>query len=742
MVFRLDPLPIGSRCDQSVVVGLAAAFLLTGDSAIQAQPSTPVTHRPSLVAARAEGTVRVDGVLDEADWTRAARADGFVQVEPVEGQSASERTEVRVLFDDTSLYVGATCHDSSGAADLRVRDLRRDFDETTDDFFGVTIDGVGDGRSALVFRVNPRGALRDQQTVDGGLIDVEFDAIWTARATRNASGWVAEIAIPWRTLRYRQGDNVWGVNFQRVIRRKNETTGWSPWPRATTPFRMDYAGLLSGLEPPPASRNLRLQPYGLAEVLDTDGPTVSRDGRLNGEVGLDLKWAITPNTVLDLTANPDFGQADVDRQVVNLTRFSVFFPERRQFFLENRGLFFTGNGQRFEPFFSRRIGLDAGGNPIPITAGARFSTRSPRGALGALAVSQQGLRDEPASQFGVLRYVANFGAQNRIGGLLTTRADSGDRNNAVGGVDWFYRPTPSSFVRGTLTGSTSSGSGGEGLGGFVWAANEASWGYVGYISEVVTARYEARSGFIVRNDYVRISPAATLDWRPAWRPSGVRRFQPGFTLEHYVSASTREMQEGFLSIRPMNVQFSNGGSVQYTLQPNWQRLSAPFGPLPGIEIGVGEYEYLRHNITVQSDPSARLAARFEAATGGYYDGSLDTIRALVQATPDPRFAVSADYTLNRLVDVGADRRTSTTHLLGLEARVAANPRVQVVSFTQWNTAVRQLSVNARFAWEYRPLAFFNVVYNDRSPVSGLGLASTAPPASRQLLVKFSWLAQL
>jgi hypothetical protein len=710
-----------------------ACAVSVGAQTVFAPPSDP----PRLEARRTNDPIRVDGVLDEPAWAEAAIADSFIQAEPRQGEPASEPTEVRVLFDHQFLYIGVKCADSFGAQDLRVRDLRRDFDEATDDFFGVAIDGVRDGRSALVFRVNPLGALRDQQTVDGGLVDLEFDAVWTARTARGNGGWTAEIAIPWETLRYREGMTTWGINFQRVSRRINENSGWSPWPRVVTPYRMDYAGLLTGIEPPPPSRNVRVLPYVVGERRDAGG----RRGYSTGNIGADMKWAVSPSAVLDVTVNPDFGQTDVDRQVVNLTRFSVFFPERRQFFLENRALFFSGNGQRFEPFFSRRIGLDTDGNPIPITAGGRFSIRGRSGAFGALAVSQRGETEASASQFGVVRYVANFGAQNRLGGLVTTRTDGDGGTNIVGGVDGFWRPTATAFVRGTVTGSTTTGGGGEGVGAFVWIANEATWGYLGYVSELVTAGFDARAGFIVRNDYVRISPAVILDWRPESRPRWIRRFQPGFILEHYVSPTTGAVQEGALLLRPMTVEFQNGGFLRYELQPSWQRPSSPFRPLPGVEIAPGAYDYARNSVTVQTDPSASLAARLEGATGGYFDGRLHTLRTVVQVTPDPRVAMSADYMLNRLASVGATDASLTTHLLGAEARLAANPRLQFVTFLQWNTAARQLTGNARLTWEYRPLAFFNVVYNHRAPVAGLG-AVAKPIESRQLLLKWTWLLQL
>lgn len=718
---------------------LATALVCWASGAAAQQAFPPPTNPPELAATRVSGTVDIDGTLDEADWARAAVASDFIQAEPRQGQPAVERTTVRVLFDSRFLYFGVICQDTNGGAGLRVRDLRRDFDETTDDFFGVSIDGVRDGRSAMIFRVNPRGALRDQQNVDGGLADVDFDAVWIARTARDADGWTAEIAIPWDTLRYKAGSDTWNINFQRMSRRRNESSGWSPWPRVMQPFRMDYAGHLTGLEPPPPSRNLRLQPYVLGDASGADTATGRREDE-RAEIGTDLKWAMTPNTVLDLTVNPDFGQTDVDRQVVNLTRFNVFFPERRQFFLENRGVFFTGNGGRFEPFFSRRIGLDDAGEPIPIHAGARLSMRSAGHAFGALAASQGG--DGTRSEFGVVRYVKNFAGQNRLGGIMAARRDRGGDSNLVAGVDGFWRWSSTAFVRGTLTRSITSGAGGEGVGGFVWVANDTNRGYFGYISELVTSGYDAQSGFVVRHNYARISPAITLDWRPPWRPRFVRRIQPGFTLEHFVDPNTGATQEGFVSLRPFTLQFENGGTLQYAMLPNWQRLRTPFTPVPGVSVAPGSYDYLRHAVTVQSDPSARVAVRVEGQVGGYFDGDLATWRGVLQATLDPRVAVSADYTVNRLSQVGSRAAAVTTHLLGLETRLATTPRLQLVSFVQWNTVARQLTTNARLAWEYRPLSFFTIVYNDRSPVDGRGVMTPAPFSSRQLLVKLTWLLQV
>jgi hypothetical protein len=192
----------------------------------------------------------------------------------------------------------------------------------------------------------------------------------------------------------------------------------------------------------------------------------------------------------------------------------------------------------------------------------------------------------------------------------------------------------------------------------------------------------------------------------------------------------------------MTVQFDNGGTIEYVLQPNWQRPTATFRPLAGVDVEPGRYAYLRHNLTIQTDPSAKLAVRVEPSAGGYFNGRLRSLRTLLQVTPDPRVAVAADYTVNRIDGVGASRASLTTHLMGLEARLAASPRFQFVSFTQWNSAGRQVALNARVAWEYQPLSYLTVIYNHRSPLSGRDFNVAAPPASRQLLVKATWLLQL
>ncbi|HEX8659491.1 MAG TPA: DUF5916 domain-containing protein, partial [Hymenobacter sp.] len=483
-------------------------LLLTAAHAWGQAVFAPPTQKRRAVATATATPPVIDGLLNEAAWRTAAPLNSFTQRDPVQGAPATFATEVRFLYDDKYLYLAAVSHDTIGARQLRAPDMRRDFFAPDHDYLLVTLDGFRDERNAMAFVVNPYGAQRDVLVFDDKLADVEWDGLWRVRTQRSDSGWVAEIAIPWQTLRYapkaaNDAGYAWGLNVGRMRRTSYELSTWSPVPRALGPGRMDYAGLLTGLNPPAPGLNLRLQPYGLALVdKAADG---TRQTRL--KVGGEAKWAITPETVLDLTANTDFAQADADRKVNNLSRFSVFFPERRQFFLENASLFSPGlvpkgGSLRILPFFSRAIGLDAG-QPLPLDGGARLVHRSTTRNFGGLAVRQRAGDGQPANQFYVGRYSQNVGRQNHVGGLLTLRrretgAEAGNPASTgfTGAVDGFFRL--GTKVTLSAMASATGGSQAE-LGGAAAyselrydANNLAAW----WSEALVTRRYSPEVGFV------------------------------------------------------------------------------------------------------------------------------------------------------------------------------------------------------------------------------------------------------
>lgn len=304
-----------------LLLGCGAAFQAYAQDVF---PPPPTPER--LVVHRALDEIVVDGHLNEQSWQQTPPIDGFTQMEPQQGEPGTYGTLVRVVYDDDALYISAVC--DQPRATVRVQNLERDFSFDDNDLFGVAIDGILDQRSALAFQVTPRGNQRDLEVIDGSEFNSDWDASWETQTRIEEDRWLVEIAIPWRTLRYRDGADRLGVVFGRNIRHLNEITAYPPVPRVFSIYRMAYQGELVGLRAPSPTANIQIHPYSLADYTD------SGDSESDIEFGGEVKWAISPDTVLDITVNTDFAQAEVDRQVVNLDRFSVFFPERRQFFLE------------------------------------------------------------------------------------------------------------------------------------------------------------------------------------------------------------------------------------------------------------------------------------------------------------------------------------------------------------------------------------------------------------------------
>ena len=713
-----------------IVLGaLQASFL---PSAASGQES------PVAYASQSTGTLEVDGRLEEDAWDAARAIGSFVQVDPEAGAPSRAPTGVRLLWDGAGLYVGAGMTEPDARAATRAEGLRRDFTYETSDVFGVLLDGFGDGRFAMAFMTTPDGVQRDMLVFDGRDADESWNGIWRVRTARVEGGWTVEMFIPWKTLRY-AGSEGWRVNFIREARAIQETSGWSPWHRGVDPWDMAFAGRLEGIAPPPPGINAQIQPY-IAGRTESAGSALFSDDASTGDLGIDLKWAMTPNTVLDLTYNMDFAQAEVDRQVVNLDRFPVFFPERRTFFLESAGLFHTGL-DLISPFYSRRIGLDDEGRPVPVTAGARVTHRSTSASAGALLLRQEGVGTTDGSVFGVGRYVRNIGATGRLGGLVATRHDQGlpagaSALNTVAAVDWFFRPATNLFARGMVSRSFTEGSGGDGWAAHAIVGNYAPWGYIGWLQEYVGPQWEPRTGFRFANDVVLTSPAVILDLRPDWLPQWARSYTPGVTVFLFNEASSGDFFSGYVNVRPLTFLLENGGEVAISLRPEWQRFEEPFRPIPGLAVPAGRYSFTRWTASASYDPSANVTGSASFTIGPFYDGTLEKSELSAKVILSPHVVGFASWEHNRYRGIaGSD---GSTHLLTPELRLAMNPRFEVSGIWQYNTAVETSSLNARLSWEFRPLSFLYVVYGDNVSHEG---ALEPFPARRQLIVKGTWLWQ-
>lgn len=681
---------------------------------------------------------------------------GFIQNEPSNGEPATLDTEVRLLFDQTHLYVGVVLHDPRGRSGLRIPALKRDFDYDASDVFSLILDPFGDERNAFIFQVNPYGAQRDLQVREGITFNIDWDAVWTARAHIGPSGWSAELAIPWATLRYPaprpEIETVWRVNFMRGSRRLGETSGWVPWPRSYSPYHMQFSGELRGLAPPPPRANLQVQPYLLGREERTDGRS-TLDGIDRARVGVDVKWAASTTTILDLTVNTDFAQAEADQQVVNLARYSVFFPEKRAFFLESAGTFNVGYSL-FTPFYSRRIGL-VNGQPVPIDLGLRLTRATSSGQTGALFVRQRSTSFAPVSHFGILRLSRNLNRGGaRLGGLVVARHDGalGDEaasTNVVATLDGYTRLSPTTRLTAFLSGSTTNGADdtGYGLASYLWLRTNADWGYLGLLQDIATQDYIAATGFVFRRDVMLNSPAFSLDWRPNWRPDAVRNFDPGFSAYIYHRPSDGAFLQADLTLRPISVAFKNSAEISLSGGPSWQTLDAVeasfFRPL-GVALAPGDYQYVRASLAANTDWSAQWVVSGNVETGGYYDGRLTTLTAEFLARPSPHAALKGRYEVNAAQALGVAGADVTSHLWGAEVRLALNPRLHALAFYQYNTLADLSAWNVRLSYEFRPLSYLYLVFNEARYFVPTAERMAQPDRfapQQQFILKISYLAQ-
>ena len=733
-----------------VLIILALRGMLLSHAAV-AQSAFPPPEKPVEVHASpvTRDAITLDGTLDEPAWQEAEAISGFTQREPLQGKAASVDTEVRILYNTDYLYLGAVCYDSLiDRRRVRVRNMQRDFQAYGNDRFGVALDGLMDQRNAVGFEVTPYGSQREVQVIDGDEFDGndDWDALWYVRTRITDTAWMVEMAIPWKTLRYQKGSREMLISFNRNIRRNNEITTWPSYPRVFSHFRMAYAALLKGIRPPPPAANLQINPYLLGNTSRARaGDTPSEDDR-NLKAGGEFKWAITPNSVLDGTVNTDFAQADVDQQVQNLTRFSVLFPERRQFFLENANIFRTSSATFIQPFFSRRIGLDDNGQPIPLDGGLRFTSQTSNQTSGILAMRQRATANSPAAHFAVGRYVRNFSGQNRLGGMLTYRRDDAFDNdglrspaqtNATATINSFFRPRQSLSWDNMISVSTDSEAG-EGLAAHTWLWQQKNWGYLGLIGQYASPNYLPGTGFLAFNDYTLINPQIDLDLRPKWLPPFVRSFGPDTFAEIYWRASDGAFQQAIAELAPIDLEFQTGGQFEIRLQREWQQLDEVFQPL-GISVAPGYYEFSRVDFGFETDFSKKIAGGVRYETGGFYDGQLDRWEGEVRLSPIPHIEFTGSYEYNQIRNLGELKQDLNAHLLSTQTRLALNPRVQLIGSYQWNSANEANIWNIRMAWEYRPLSFIYLVFNSNE--SEGFISEPRFSSQRELIGKITFLNQ-
>jgi len=657
--------------------------------------------------------ITVDGRLSEPAWQTTVPTGDFTQREPVEGDPATEWTEVRILYDKTTLYISAYLHDRT-PDQVIIDNIQRDASNIQQDFFSILLDTFNDDRNGYYLSTTLVGSNRDLQFSDGGRVsNAAWDGVWYAEVARVEDGRTMEVAIPFKTLRFsREPVQTWGVQFSRRIRRNSETDLWSPTPRRYTAVGgVAYAGELRGIENVEPGRNLQIKPYLLGGVERLESGGEDRKGDYDG--GLDVKYALTPSMVLDLTANTDFSHVEADNQQVNLTRFSTFFEEKREFFLENAGVYRFGDLSNSEAllFHSRTIGLERG-QPVPILGGVRLTGRAGRNDVGLLNMQTRSEGSTPATNFTVARIRRNIGSDSDFGAMFLNRQSAlQDDHNRSFGVDAnvvlferTLRVSPT-FAKTYTPGR----SGDDRLAKITGEFENSVFRYQSsYID--LGRNFNPEMGFVRAVDRAIVNNQTQLTFLARNHP------RLGSVLQEiFLSANSQHVLPGgggteSKLFRPqVQFVFHDGSTFDIQYQQNFERIDDEFDLPSDVIVPPGDYKFNRANLVYSSDGSKMFSFLAAARWGGFWSGTRVEKEFNFRFRPSYKFSTSVDYERN---DAQLPEGSFTTHLISGRVDFAFNPKMYLNTLVQYNNDDNQFSTNIRFRLIHRPLSDIYVVYND------------------------------
>jgi hypothetical protein len=744
--------------------GMGGAPVAAGDSAAaKAEPAPSdqanvmvrdANHRSTIRAIKLTGAFRFDGRLDDAVYSEFPGFEGMLQVSPRYNQPSTEKTEIWVMFDGDYIYVAAKCWDTAPPEKWIANELRRDTNQMRqNDHFGVGFDTFYDRRSGFMFYANPLGGFSDYSVVDEGSPNTDWNPVWDVKTGRFDGGWTLEMQFPFKSLRYTSGaDQIWGIQFRRSIRHKNEWTYWTPVPQNMAGpqalNRVSSYGTIVGLDLPPAGRNLEIKPYALGRMSTdrlTNPPTTNdRDGDLGG----DVKYGVTANLTADLTINTDFAQVEIDEQQVNLTRFNLFLPEKpqveideqqvnltrfnlflpekREFFLEGRGLFdFArggatgggnpggGGGSSDTPylFYTRRIGLNRN-RIIPIDAGGRLTGKVGAFGIGVMNIQagDEAVSATPSTNFSVLRLKRDILRRSTIGAMFTNRNNSvvtaGGSNQAFG-VDaalGFYQNVAvgAFYAKTETTGVTGDNESYQGK--FDWSPDR--YGVSAEVLKVGRA-FNPEVGFLRRTDFTRSYGSARFSPRPK-SSTRVRKYTSLASYEYYENGAGAV--ESRQATGRVSVEFNNSDVFNIEGNANYDLLVTPFSPAPGHPIPVGGHHYNDMLASYNMGQQRRFSGNVGVQLGEYYNG---TIKALTFS--QGRYAILKQFSVEprmSITRIDLPAGSFTTRQIGARTDYGFNPRMFASALLQYSSADHTFSSNVRFRWEYRPGSEFFVVWTD------------------------------
>jgi hypothetical protein len=733
-----------------IAVVLLASPALAGQSPDEVI-SRDTAGRTTIRAVRVSSPMAIDGALDEPLYSTPSMTD-FVQVEPQLGAPATERTEVWFGFDGDNVYISFRLWDTN--PERRVtRDMRRDGSAmfSGDDVAYFFLDTFNDRRNGATFTINSLGGRSDGQ-VTGEQYNGDWNPIYDLATGRFEGGWTAEVAIPFKSLRYGAGETqTWGFNASRTVRWRNEISVLvpvPPWRGLSAARQPQLAGTVVGIEAPAGSKNLEIKPYAVSSVTTNANAVPRISNRVTGDVGMDVKYSLTQNLIADFTYNTDFAQVEADEQQVNLTRFSLFFPEKREFFLENQGTFAFGGtaatasaGDTPILFYSRRIGLN-GGQPVAITGGGRLTGRAGRYSVGLLNIRTADAASSPATNFSVVRLKRDILRRSSVGVLYTGRSvtQNGLGRNAAYGVDgtfnFFNYLTITSYWAGTETPSTSLGAS---------ASRGADTSYKGQLDYVgdrygvqlgrlaIGSRFNPEVGFVRRAGIRRSN--AELRFSPRLESSRLIRKLSWIGAIAYVEdeadrLESRDQEAEFA------IEFENADRLALAYAGAYELVPRAFRIGSNVSVPVGGYSYDTASLLYNTGPQRRVTGNLRLDYGTFYSGHKTSVSATRgRMSFGPKFFVEPSYSVN-WIDLAEG--SFTTHLAGTRVTYTATSRMFTSALLQYNSDSNNVATNVRLRWEYRPGSELFVVYNDerdtRTPrFPGL--------ASRSLIVKVNRLVR-
>jgi hypothetical protein len=732
---------------------------------VQSQQESASTRQIQRVAkaVRVDRAPKMDGTLDDPLWRQATPISNFLQREPFEGQPPTERTEVRILYTKHEVYFGITCFDLEPSK-VVATELRRDVSQELDDYFEIVIDSAHDRRNAYVFQINPLGTQRDaliteEQRTDSssGDGDSGWDGIWTSEAHVTNEGWTATVGIPFSTLNFmRSRDVVWGINFKRFIRRKNEENLWSGWRRVYGAARISQAGELHGISEIGSGRLFIVKPYGLIGFShfppNTRGTGFAPGLSALHTGGVDVKLGLRSNLVANFTVNTDFADADVDAQQFNLTPYKLFFPEKRQFFLENAGIFdFPLGGESDLLFFSRQIGIDPiTGQEVPINGGAKVTGSLGNFELGLMDVDTRTSGPNPSANYAVARVKSSLWAGSYIGVMgIDKRSDNVlDPFNQTISADsrlvFFKDLIVNGYAAQTRSPFISSGQ--TNVGGSV--SYQANWLEVFGERRKIGPNFNPEVGFIERMDCV--CDYADVNFKPRPKLEGVRELNfEGFIFHAPDTHGVLQTQEWQNTFR---AEFNNGSYTDNDIVDVFtQRLIEPFNIYKNVSIPVGEYHWTRHQLTYGSPQDRRLTASFFERFGTYYNGHLNEARIRTTYRANERLSFSFAEQWNRF-RLGATTDPSGNALPAgsgdfsvvfgsFQTNYSFSRFLTLSSLLQMNTANDQaISANIRLRWNYRPDSDLFVIYTAGQRFASLVAANPPQFYENRFAIKltYSW----